>query len=144
VAEASSKAFGAFDASEGAVEGRQGEVSRLASDLDNHAVRESYSRMVPEHGERRRDDLRVLEAEGGMVEEPLDGLGQLSRANAIDASKNPYGFDEDDVRDPDRPGRDEGLGSGELFGVLAREKVHEDVGVSGAHACAEGDPRFPL
>jgi hypothetical protein len=143
VADASSEAFGAFDASEGAVEGRQGQMPRLAGDLEDHAVRESDSRVLPEPGEGRGDDVGVLETEGGVVEEPLDGLGQLSRANAIDASKNPYGFDENDVGDPDRSGRDEGLGGGELFGVVAREEAHDNVGVSGAHAYAGGDPRSP-
>jgi hypothetical protein len=49
----------------------------------------------------RGDDISILDAERRVIEEALDGLGQLLRTDRVEGSEDPDGLHEDGVRDPD-------------------------------------------
>ena len=70
-----------------------------------------------------------------VVEEHLDGGGDVHRATAVHRCQDPRRFGEDEMRYPG-PACHEGLGHRNLLGVIPRDQPDQDVGVNGAHGAS--------
>jgi len=112
-------------------------VARLASDLEDEAIRKTKSGSRNEMGEGCLDGVGVLEDKGVVFEEHLDRACQRGGRTRIDGVEHPRRLDKDDVGDPSAGGN-EGFGNGSLFGVVASEEPNKNVRIKRAHGASFG------
>src|SRR5439155_138694 len=81
------------------VERADGQMPRLASDLEDQAVGEIHARMSPVVLERGSDDVGVLDRHVLVVEKHLDGCDDRSRGKAVDGAQDPGRLRQHEVAD---------------------------------------------
>jgi 2-methylisocitrate lyase-like PEP mutase family enzyme len=125
------------------VERADGQVTGLASDLEDQAVGKAQAPVSPVGLERGGDDLGILDRQALVVQEHVDGRRDRRRTEVVDSAQHPGRLGENQVGDP-RAGGHERLRGRDLPGLVARDQADEDIRVNGAHAvsaCTGASPR---
>ena len=101
----------------------RGRCPGLAGDFENHAVGELDAGAGTEQGECSGDDVGILEANLSVVEDHLDGGGDLSRLALVGSVKHPHRLNEHHLRHPGAGGN-EPLASVELARLVTYQQAH--------------------
>jgi hypothetical protein len=114
----------------------------LACDLEHEAVGEACRWLRSVLLQRGANDFRTLNRQLSVVEQDLNGAGDVRRAKPVRGSQHPDELHEDHLRYPG-PSDDERLRSFDLPGVVADREANDDVRVNGPHAGASCTAGFP-
>lgn len=128
----SSETFDVVEPAQLLVERRKWDMSSFAGRLQHHAVREAKFGAAAKPSQGSVDDFGILQDEISMIEQHVNGGGELLVRELEDRVQYPDHFDQDEMGHP-RALRNERLRSRSLARIVAREKANDDVGVNGAH-----------
>ena len=87
----------------------------------------------PEVIEGSSHDVRVLDCQAPVVQEHLDRIRDVGGRPFVECREHPGRFNQGEVRYPGAPIHKH-IGGSSLFGIVTRDKAHENVGINCAHA----------
>lgn len=130
--------FATLEFGEIPIEGPERDVSALAGDLENEDIREGYTFVLAKLFNCSLDHVLVLKRQMLVVEQHLDGFGDIFSGTVVNGIEHPGCLGEHQMGYP-RAFGDELLCGLDLLLVVARDESNQDIGVNRAHAaCGSG------